>query len=123
MLSVLLMIVSAVTRCIWLSDTDESGFIFIVFGAILPLAANLFLALRLPVRGENYFYVTVKPVICIMLYCIYRVIRVSVNLSGSAVGIIFEIVCILLCLAQALLFYLPRPSFPNGAVLRGSPLF
>ena len=105
-LAVLLMIVSAVTRCIWLSDTDESPFLFIVFGAILPLVANLFIAVRLPVRGEKYFYVTVKPVICIMLYCIYRVIRVSVNLSGSAVGIIFEIVCILLCLAQALLFYL-----------------
>ena len=105
-LAVLLMVFSAVTRCIWLSDTSESGFFHVVFAAVLPIAADLFIAVRLPIRGEKYFYVTVRPVICIMFCCIYRVIRVSVNLSGSAVGILFVIVCALLCLAQAVLYYL-----------------
>ena len=105
-LAVLLMVFSALTRCIWLSDTDESGFFFVIFGAVLPILAVLFIAVRLPIRGKKYFYVTVRPVICIMLCCIYRVIRVSVNLSDSVIGTVFEIVCILLCLAQAILYYL-----------------
>ena len=105
-LAVLLMLASAVTRCIWLSGPSGSGPVFIVIGAILPLAANLFIAVRLPLRGEKYFYVTVKPFICLALYFIYRVICVTVNITESRIGPLIIAGCILLCLAQTVVYYL-----------------
>ena len=105
-LAVLLMIASAVTRIMWLSHSGESGILFVVLGVIFPLLANLFIAVRLPIRGEKYFYVTVRPVILIGVYFIWRVFRVTVNATGSATGIVFTIFCALLCLAQIILYYL-----------------
>ena len=106
-LAVLLMLASAVTRCIWLfGASGEGGILFIVFGAILPLAANLLTALRLPIRGGKYFYVTVRPVVCLVLYFIYRVFRVTVNMTGSKIGPVITAVCVLLCIAQGVMYYM-----------------
>ena len=104
-LTVLLMLASAVTRIMWLSKTDESGLFFAVVFAVLPLAANLLIALRLPLRGEKYFYVTVRPVICITICFFVRIFRVSVNIQRSGWPFIFVIIAALLCAFQGFLYY------------------
>ena len=104
-LTVLLMLASAVTRIIWLSKTDESGLFFAVVFGVLPLAANLLIALRLPLRGEKYFYVTVRPVICITVCFFVRIFRVSANIERSGWPFIFVILSALLCAFQGFLYY------------------
>ena len=104
-LTVLLMLASAVTRIMWLSKTDESGLFFAVVFAVLPLAANLLIALRLPLRGEKYFYVTVRPVICITICFFVRIFRVSVNIQRSGWPFIFVIIAAMLCAFQGFLYY------------------
>ena len=105
-LTVLLMAASAVTRIIWLSRTDESGLFFAVVFGVLPLAANLFIAVRLPIRGEKYFFVTVRPVICITICFFVRIFRVSVNVPRKGWPMVFLIICALLIAFQGFLYYL-----------------
>ena len=105
-LTVLLMIASAVTRIMWLSKTDESGLFFAVVFAVLPLAADLLIAVRLPIRGEKYFYVTVRPVICITICFFVRIFRVSANIERSGWPFAFVIICALITAFQGFLYYL-----------------
>ena len=80
-LAVLLMLVSAVTRIIWLCQTAERGCFLIVCGAVLPILACLFIAVRLPLRGEKYFYLTVRPV---MMLTLWGLLITMVSLSVDA---------------------------------------
>ncbi len=105
-LTVLLMLCSAVTRIMWLSQTDESGLFFAVVFGVLPLAANLLIALRLPLRGEKYFYVTVRPVICITICFFVRVFRVSVNIQRSGWPFVFVIIAAFLTAFQGFFYYM-----------------
>ena len=105
-LTVLLMAASAVTRIMWLFRTDEGGLFFAVVFAVLPLAAALFIAVRLPIRGEEYFFVTVRPVICITICFFVRIFRVSVNIERRGWPLVFVILCAFLCAFQGFLYYL-----------------
>ena len=58
----LLSIASAVARIAFVCVSDV-GTLNIVVRVILPVAANLLLAFRLPMRGEKQFYVTILPVL------------------------------------------------------------
>ena len=115
-LTVLLMVFSAVTRISWLSETYESGVFFIVIGVIFPLAANLLIALRLPIRGEKYFYVTVRPVICITIYFIYRIIRNSENIGNSSLAVVFVVLSVILCILQGVFYYLTYSGRMNRSL-------
>ena len=103
-LASLAMLVSFVFRIIWLTKTDGKGFFFVIFGAVLPLIAVFLLGVRLPVRGEKYFFVTVRPAMCIGLCCFYSL--VSSGLSDMPHYGMFVVVCIVICLAQIVLYYL-----------------
>ena len=105
-IAVLCMAVSAAARIIWLFNAHQRGVLFAVLGVLFPLLANLLIGLRLPIRGEKYFYVTIRPVICIQLYFVYRVSRVSVNVPRAGWPLVFVLLCALLCIAQALMYYL-----------------
>ena len=70
-MAVLFMAASTVFRIIWLTGTDGRGLLFVILGILIPLAGSLILMVRLPIRGEKYFYVTVRPVICMCIGCIY----------------------------------------------------
>ena len=98
-LASLAMLVSIVFRVIWLTKAGGRGLWFVIFGAVLPLAAALFLGVRLPIRGEKYFFVTVRPVICMCISCIYSLIVFPVERP-------FGLICTILCIAQLILYYL-----------------
>lgn len=67
-LAALLSIASAVARIAFVCASDV-GTMNIVVRVILPVAANLLLAFRLPMRGEKQFYVTILPVL-IMIWAL-----------------------------------------------------
>ena len=103
-LASLAMLVSFVFRIVWLAKTEEKGFFFVIFGAALPLIAAFFIGVRLPVRGEKYFFVTVRPAMCVALCCFYSLLsagREDVSRYG-----LFVVVSIVVCLAQMALYYL-----------------
>ena len=103
-LASLAMLVSFVFRVIWLTKADGRGLWFVVFGAVLPLAALLFFGVRLPIRGEKYFFVTVRPAICMGLCSIYGI------LSGTFIRLprlkLLGIAGVVICVAQMVLYYL-----------------
>ena len=106
-LASLAMLVSFVFRIIWLTKADGSGLLFVIFGAVMPLAAVFFLGLRLPLRGEKYFFVTVKPVTFLGLSIIYSLIVFPVERP-------FGLICILLCVVQVILYYMTfTGTIPN----------
>ena len=98
-LSSLAMLVSFVFRIVWLTKADVRGILFVIFGAALPLLAVLFLGVRLPIRGEKYFFVTVRPVICIGISCIYSLIVFPLPRP-------FSLICAVICIVQIVLYYL-----------------
>jgi len=104
-LSVLLMLASAVTRIIWLTQTAESGFFLVVLGAVIPLLACLFIAVRLPLRGEKYFYLTVRPVMMLTLLFIYRIFMAFSGIEMTAPYVLTMISYLLICIGQGFLFY------------------
>ncbi len=102
-MSVLFMAASIVCRIIWLTQTGESGFWFVLFSAVFPFLGAFFIALRLPIRGEKYFYVTVRPV---LLICIGYIYRIAVSGLFRAPGtLFFGICCLVIVLAQWFLYY------------------
>ena len=97
------MAASIICRIIWLTQTGESGFWFVLFSAVFPFLGAFFIALRLPIRGEKYFYVTVRPVLLICIGYLYR-IAVS-GLLKAPRTVFFGICCIVIVLAQWFLYY------------------
>lgn len=103
-LASLAMLVSIVFRVIWLTKAGGRGLWFVIFGAVLPLAAALFLGVRLPIRGEKYFFVTVRPAMCIGICCIYSIIAGTfIRTRGLK---LLGISGIVICIAQVVLYYL-----------------
>ncbi len=97
-LTVLLSLFSAVTRIYFFASTGAGSIGIVIVHILLPVVANLFVALRLPLRGPKMFYVTVNPV---MNYALY--------FGLVALGIGFDwwmtLPCIILCIVLALIFY------------------
>lgn len=67
-LAALLCLGAAVARIAFVC-TSDIGQMNKVVRIILPVAANLLLAFRLPVRGEKQFYVTILPVL-LLVWCL-----------------------------------------------------
>ena len=61
-------------------------------------------AIRLPIRGEKYFYVTVRPVIAITVCFIYRIFSELAPTQSGAVPLFFG--SLILCVLQCVLYYL-----------------
>ena len=96
-LAALLCLVSAVARIIF-ACTSGIDSLNPVVRIILPVAANLLLAFRLPLRGEKQFYVTILPVLILVW---------GLCLDGVQAGTGFVIpVVIALCIVFALLYFL-----------------
>ncbi len=96
-LAVLLSIVSAVTRIIACSGADSAGFGVTVVHIIFPLAANLFIAIRLPWRCAEQFYVTVDPAVLLAVHFFFLVLGLEVPSATT-------ICCLLLCVLQMFAF-------------------
>ncbi|MBR4742784.1 MAG: hypothetical protein IK082_01160 [Oscillospiraceae bacterium] len=94
-LAALLSIIAAVARIVFAARTGGMDFTDVVVRIILPVAANLFIAFRLPLRGEKQFYVTVVPVVILTLYlCIAGVSisgRVAMTLLCIIVSVVFSV--------------------------------
>lgn len=98
-LAVLLMTVSAVTRIAFFSGVGRLSAGVVFLHIILPAAANLIYAIRLPLKGEKMFYVSITPT---FLACVYFAC-VSLRLN---IPVYMTIVLVLFCLVQYVLFAL-----------------
>ena len=98
-LAALLSVIAAVARIVFAARTGGIGFTDVVVRIILPVAANLFIAFRLPLRGEKQFYVTVVPVVILTLY----LCAAGVSISGR---IAMTLLCIIVSLVFATLYCL-----------------
>ncbi len=88
-LAALLSLFSAVARIVFACQFGGIGFGSVVVRILLPIAANLLIAFRLPLRGEKQFYVTVIPVCILTFYlCV-----AGVTVSGRALMTALCIVC------------------------------
>ncbi len=76
-LAALLSLVSAAARIVFACQVGGIGVMAVVVRVILPVAANLFIAFRLPLRGEKQFYVTIGPVTVLTAYMFYEGHEVS----------------------------------------------
>lgn len=98
-LAAVLSLVSVVTRIIFLLQSGNPGLFFLIFGAILPITANLFIAIRLPLRGEQQFYITIIPVAVLSIYLCLTVI-------GCVSGIFMMTLCVIVSLVFAGIYFL-----------------
>ena len=98
-LAALLSIIAAVARIVFAARTGGMDFTDVVVRIILPVAANLFIAFRLPLRGEKQFYVTVVPVVILTLYLCIAGVSVSGRVAMTLLCIIVSVVfSVLYCL-------------------------
>ena len=98
-LAVLLMTASAVTRIAFFSGVGRLGLGVVFLHIILPAAANLIYAIRLPLNGEKMFYVTITPTFlaCVYFFCISLRLNIPVYMT---------IILVFFCAAQYVLFSL-----------------
>ena len=98
-LAALLSLVSAGALIAFAARPGSMGFAHVVFRMLLPVAANLFIAIRLPLRGEKQFYVTIGPVLLLTL----ALCLAGTGISGS---VAMTALCIFVSIAFALLYCL-----------------
>ena len=96
-LAALLCLCSAVARIVFVCAGDIDGMNKVV-RIILPVAANLLLAFRLPLRGEKQFYVTVIPVLLLTW-------ALCLDGKGVASGHL-PLVIIALCIIFAIVYFM-----------------
>ena len=98
-LAALLSIIAAVARIVFAARTGGLDFTDVVVRIVLPVAANLFIAFRLPLRGEKQFYVTVVPVVILTLYLCIAGTGVSGRVAMTLLCIIVSVVfAVLYCI-------------------------
>ena len=98
-LAALLSVTAAVARIVFAARTGGLDFTDVVVRIILPVAANLFIAFRLPLRGEKQFYVTVVPVVILTLYLCLA----GTSISGHPA---MTLLCVIVSLVFAALYCL-----------------
>ncbi len=94
-----LSLASVAARIISLLQSGYPGLFFLIFGAILPIIANLFIAIRLPLRGEQQFYITIVPVAVLSIYLCLTAI-------GCVSGIFMTTLCVIVSLVFAGIYYM-----------------
>ncbi len=98
-LASLMMLVSVVTRVIYYGGVLTTGIAATLLRIILPILACLLIAVRLPLRGEKFFFVTVRPAMLITLYFLVETAGLRLPSGISAA-------CWALTLIQGVLFYM-----------------
>lgn len=98
-LATIMMVASLVARIVFFAGAGAEGVLVMVVRLILPAAANLLIAIRLPLRGEKFFFVTVRPMILLAIYFV-------VEIFYLAPPIAMIIACLIFCILQAVLYYL-----------------
>ena len=96
-LVVLLSLVSAVTRVYFFAGIGAGSAVSVIVRIILPIVVNLFVAVRLPLRGQKMFYVTVNPVIFYALHfaCVALIYKFDWWMTLG---------CIILCMVLAFVY-------------------
>ena len=98
-LATIMMVASLVARIVFCINADMQGVLVVVVRLILPVVANLLIIIRLPLRGEKFFFVTVRPMILLAIYFV-------VEIFYLAPPIAMIIACLIFCILQAVLYYL-----------------
>ncbi len=106
-LAVLLSLVSAVTRIMACSGADSAGFGVVVVHILFPIAANLFISVRLPWRCGEMFYVTVNPVVLLAIHFFFRIVELEVPAA-------ITICCIIFCVLQLFAFMRTYKGYWNS---------
>ena len=91
-LAALLSIVAAVARIVFASRIGGMDFADVVVRILFPVAANLFIAFRLPLRGEKQFYVTVIPVVILTFSLCIAATRLSESRTMTLLCILLSVV-------------------------------
>lgn len=99
-ITVLLSLGSAAARIAYYVDSGFEGVFFFIALILLPVLANLFVAIRLPLRGAKMFFVTINPVI---MYGVYFAVAVC---AGSFKPLPVKLASVLLCVVLAGLYYM-----------------
>lgn len=84
--------VSAAARIAFACRIGDIGFAAFVVRILLPVAANLLIAVRLPLRGEKQFYVTVIPVMALSFYLGVAGVTISGGMPAALLFIILSAV-------------------------------
>ena len=108
-LAVLLSAVSFVTRFFAFGGAGSDGFLVMVVHMLFPLAANLFISVRLPLRCREMYYVTVGPTVLLAIYFFVRVCELGVSLAMT-------ITCLLLCAFQGIAFFMTYTGRFNSQI-------
>ncbi|MBR0481655.1 MAG: hypothetical protein IJJ48_04210 [Firmicutes bacterium] len=96
-LAVLVSVVSLVTRFFAFGGAGSDGFWVMVVHMLFPLAANLFISIRLPWRCGEMYYVTVGPAVLLAIYFFVRVCELGVSVAMT-------VTCLILCALQGIAF-------------------
>jgi len=90
-LAVLSCLVAAVSRVVFFASAGTSSLGMAFVRIILPIAANLFIAIRLPLNGEKRFYVTIFPMFLYFIYFISCVtgLLTSKLLTAAVIFVLF----------------------------------
>lgn len=98
-IAALLSLCSAVAKIVFACINGGIDGMELVVRIILPVAANLLIAIRLPLKGEKQFYVTIGPVL-VLAACL-GLFGVSLSSSG-----LLTTLCVLLTLFFMILYFL-----------------
>lgn len=109
-LAALLCSVAAVARIVFACQVGGIGVLAVVVRIVLPVAANLIIAIRLPLRGEKQFYVTVGPVLLITLCMCYTGVHLSTQVPMT-------LLCIVVSAVFAVLYTLTFTGKLNSKLL------
>lgn len=97
-LAAIMMVASSAARIAFFADAEAEGVLAVVVRIILPVAANLFIAIRLPLRGEKFFYVTVRPAVLLAICYVIEIFHLGLSVAMT-------IACLAFCILQTVMFY------------------
>ena len=98
-LAAVMMVASLVARIVFFANAGAEDGLVVVVHIILPAAANLLIAIRLPWRGEKYFYVTVRPMVLLAIYFICNIFAMKIS------SVAMTIASLAFCILQSVLYY------------------
>lgn len=98
-LAAVMMAASLAARIVFFANAGARDVLVVVVHIILPAAANLIIAIRLPIRGEKYFYVTVRPMVLLAIYFICNIFAMKIS------SVAMTIACLFFCILQSVLYF------------------
>ena len=96
-LAAVMMVASLVARIVFFAHAGAEDVLVMVVHIIFPAAANLFIAIRLPLRGEKHFYVTVRPMVLLAIYFVFEIFSMELPVAMT-------IACLAFCILQTAFF-------------------